>query len=183
MGTIMLYHGSNAAINHPVVSHNTGFADLGRGFYLTTNHEAARSRAAQRAHKAGGTATVSAFELDEQCVPWLTLGARALQERTEMPSKPFGLQFDETPEGLTAWAAYIKSCREGKTDVPGAGSPSVVRAWIATMEIEMVCSGFLTPEELAQAIEPSDLIVQYCILSQDIIDHSLTLVRTEVING
>lgn len=34
-GTVRLYHGSDVPIKHPDTAHNTGFADLGPGFYLT----------------------------------------------------------------------------------------------------------------------------------------------------
>ena len=50
---IMLFHGSNVAIERPQVSLNTGFADLGRGFYLTDDREVAVSRARMRARGGG----------------------------------------------------------------------------------------------------------------------------------
>ena len=71
---MLLYHGSNAAIERPDVSRNTGFADLGQSFYLTDDHDVARRRAASRARRAGGEPVVSAFELDESCVPWAMWG-------------------------------------------------------------------------------------------------------------
>jgi hypothetical protein len=49
------------------------------------------------------------------------------------------------------------------------------------MEVEMVCSGFLTAEELAQATDPAELIVQYCILDQGILNNDLALVGTETL--
>lgn len=179
--TVMLYHGSNVAIQSPVVSHNTGFADLGRGFYLTTNHAAAIGRATKRAKQIGGLATVSVFELNENCVPWITWNASALSGNDTVPQPPFGLRFDETPNGLAAWASYIQACRSGNTEVPRTGNPAIVRGWIATEEVEMMCAGFLTAEELSQVLEPSELVVQYCILDQGLLDHALRFVRADVV--
>ena len=176
---IRLYHGSNLTIEQPRVALNTGFADLGKGFYLTDNHDAARSRAKKRAKDVGGTATVSIFELDESKLPWLTWGEG--DPVADGVIAAFGLRFEESLAGYAAWARYIKSCRVGKTEVPGIGSPAIVRAWIATMEVEMVCSGFLDADDFAQVVEPEELIVQYCVLDQNVLDRCLTLAEVETI--
>ena len=177
--TIRLYHGSNMAIEQPRVALNTGFADLGKGFYLTDDCDAARGRAKKRARVVGGTATVSIFELDESKVPWIVWGEG--DPVIDGVTAAFGLRFEESPAGYAAWARYIKSCRAGTTEVPGIGSPVIVRAWIATMEVEMVCTGFLDADDFAQVVEPEELIVQYCILDQDVLDGCLTLTEVETI--
>lgn len=176
---IRLYHGSDAVIERPDISFNRGFADLGRGFYLTDDHDAARSRAYLRARRMGAdSGAISVFDLDTSCVPWATWGR-------QMPALPggdgsaFGLCFEACPEGIIAWANYIQACRQGKTEVPGLGDPALVRAWIATEEIEMVCSGFATAEEIAQILSPAKLTVQFCLRDQDLIDHALTFVEVE----
>ena len=38
---MLLLHGSDVAIEAPSAGFNTGNADLGRGFYLTADHDAA----------------------------------------------------------------------------------------------------------------------------------------------
>jgi hypothetical protein len=53
-----------------------------------------------------------------------------------------------------------------------------VRAWIATEEIEMVCAGFISSDELAEALEPSELITQYCFADQDLMDCRLAFVES-----
>ncbi|MBQ6394857.1 MAG: hypothetical protein IJH87_00720, partial [Atopobiaceae bacterium] len=65
---------------------------------------------------------------------------------------------------------YVKACRAGRTALVGKGDPVVVRAWIATMETEMVCTGFASAADAAGIIKPEQLIVQYCFRSQDAID-------------
>ncbi len=177
--TVRLYHGSNIAIERPEISLNTGFADLGKGFYLTPDLEVARDRAATRARREGGVTTVSVYDLHESCVPWVTWGERIEPAEEPHAAEPFGLCFDETSQGLAAWATYIAACRQGKTEVPGVGKPAIVRAWLATMEIEMACSGFMTTAESAQLVDPAELIVQYCILDQDVLDKQLRFVGTQ----
>lgn len=172
-----LYHGSDVAITRPLIALNEGFADLGRGFYLTDDERLARQRAVMRARQTGGVATVSVFELDERCVPWASWGQDAPVLPAEDADQPFGLRFDETEAGIVAWANYIKACRAGRTEVPRLGSPAIVRAWLATMEIEMVCVDFATAEEIARTLDPAMLGVQYCLTDQDVIDRHLAFVE------
>ena len=179
---IRLYHGSDVAIEHPDVARNTGFADLGTGFYLTDDHEAARRRAKSRARWTGApTGVVSVFELDTAGLPWVLWGSEAPEPSADL-HEPFGLRFDATPAGIAAWANYIAACRKGTTTAPGVGEPAVVRAWIATEELEMVYAGFATAEELAELVDPSELIVQYCLRDQDVLDRTLTFMEEEHIS-
>lgn len=179
---ILLYHGSNVTIERPQVSLNTGFADLGRGFYLTDDREVAVSRARMRARGMGGVPTVSVFALDECCVPWATWGEHKLEAGGASEGEPFGLRFDACEQGYSAWANYIRSCRRGDTLVPGFGNPAIVRAWIANMEIEMVCTDFISLEEFVQTIDPTALVVQYCFTDQDVLDAGLTFVEAEALS-
>ena len=73
-----------------------------------------------------------------------------------MTEGPFGLCFDTSAAGIAAWAEYVKACRSGKTVVPGLGEPAVVRAWIATEELEMVCAGLVPADALAVFVDPSE---------------------------
>lgn len=171
---IRLYHGSDVAIERPDVSLNTGFSDLGQGFYLTDDHEAARKRARTRARITGnGTGIVSVFGLDEACVPWVTADEGASTDA------PFGVRFDESQAGIVAWIDYIKACRAGQTGWGTAGEPSIVRCWIATEEVELACSGLISPAELAEFVAPDELTVQYCLRDQAIIDEHLTFIEAE----
>lgn len=176
---LRLYHGSDMAIEHPDVSLNTGFADLGRGFYLTDDHDAACRRALTRARRTGTAAgVVSAFELDEAGVPWISIGSGEALTSVE---SPFGLRFDADAAGLAAWISYIKTCRSGKTGVAGLGEPAVVRAWIATEEVEMVCSGLTAAEDLVPYLDVSELLVQYCLRDQAFVDEHLSFVEAEIV--
>ncbi|MBO7701597.1 MAG: DUF3990 domain-containing protein [Eggerthellaceae bacterium] len=172
-----LYHGSDCAVERPDVSRNTGFADLGRGFYLTDDHIAAAGRARSRARVVGVPAgIVSAYEFDEGAIPWVTWGADGpiMQDGSTWTSGlPFALQFAHGEAGFAAWMRYIRMCRRGECDVPGFGEPAAVCAWIATDEVEMACSGFVPPEELAPFVDPDELVVQYCLRDQALVDRAL----------
>ena len=178
-----LYHGSDVAIAHPDVTRNTGFADLGQGFYLTDDHAAAQGRARTRARRTGAPqGVVSVFELDEAQLPWAVWGAAAPELPAGTHDSPFGLRFDATPQGIAAWASYIVACRKGNVAVPGLGEPAVVRAWIATEEVEMLYAGFATPEDLAELLDPTALVVQYCLRDQTVLDRILTFVESEPVS-
>lgn len=141
-----LYHGSDVAITHPEIARNSGFADLGRGFYLTDDAEAAQRRAHTRARRNGvAEGVVSVFDFDEGCVPWVCWGAQPSSLVSATSIGPFGLCFDASPAGIAAWITYIKACRAGYTQIEGLGIPAVARAWIATEEVEMVSAGYATP--------------------------------------
>ena len=65
--------------------------------------------------------------------------------------------------------------------MPGLGSPAIVRAWIANMEIEMVCTDFISLEEFVQTVDSDALVVQYCFTNQDMLDTSLKFVEAETL--
>ena len=175
-----LYHGSDIEVRKPIIAYNTGFADLGQGFYLTDNRDVACQRARSRARRLGARdGVVSVFEFDEGCVPWACWGACGLSLRTPDGGVPFGLCFDEDREGIAAWVSYIRACRRGQTGVGDLGAPAVVRAWIATEEVEMVCAGFATAEDLAEFIDPRQLVTQFCFADQGVIDGHLSFVGAE----
>ena len=43
----------------------------------------------------------------------------------------------------------------------------------------MACSGLIPPAELAEFVAPDDLIVQYCLRDQAIIDEHLSFIEAE----
>lgn len=94
---------------------------------------------------------------------------------------PFSLRFDADAAGLAAWISYIKACRSGKTGVAGLGESAVVRAWIATEEVEMVCSGLTAAEDLVPYLDVSELLVQYCLRDQAFVDEHLSFVEAEIV--
>ena len=184
---IRLYHGSDVAVERPDVSRNTGFADLGRGFYLTDDHDAAVGRAKARAKALGAAAgIVSAYDFDETVLPWATWGAGGpsmADDALGESGAPFALRFAGDEAGFAAWMRYVRTCRRGDCAVPGLGEPAAVRAWIATDVVEMACSGLVDAEEFAPFVEPAELIVQYCLRDQDLVDRALRFVHATGYRG
>ncbi len=66
---MLLYHGSNLAIEHPRLIKQNRFLDFGFGFYTTSNVNQALefSRKVVRREKAGSP-TVSVYEIDDKAV-------------------------------------------------------------------------------------------------------------------
>ena len=63
---MILYHGSNVAVQEPKLMPQTRALDFGRAFYLTSDFEqAARWARTSVLRRGDGVATVSSFELDE----------------------------------------------------------------------------------------------------------------------
>ncbi len=77
MDIVRLYHGSDAAVRKPDLTHNTGYADLGKGFYLTDDRDAAKGRADSRARRVGGgQGVVSAYDFNKSSVEWVCIGSK-----------------------------------------------------------------------------------------------------------
>lgn len=56
-----------------------------------------------------------------------------------------------------------------------------MRAWIATEEVELVCSGLAEVADVADYLDPTELVVQYCLRDQAVADARLTFVEAEVV--
>lgn len=67
---MQLYHGSDTSIQRPDVSFNTGFADMGTGFYLTDDFNVAASRARSRARKTGAACGIVSVHTPEEESPY-----------------------------------------------------------------------------------------------------------------
>ena len=62
---MILYHGSNMAVEKPRLIEQNRFLDFGCGFYTTTNKAQAESFAGKVAVRRGGTPTVNVYEIDD----------------------------------------------------------------------------------------------------------------------
>lgn len=89
---MLLYHGSNVAVEKPLLIPARRLLDFGAGFYLTSDMEQAKSWAflkQKRARK--GKPTVSVFEFDENATQELSV-----------------LKFDSASEN---WLFFVSNCR------------------------------------------------------------------------
>mgnify|MGYP005610291149 FL=1 len=95
---MILYHGSNVAIDHIELEKSKPFKDFGQGFYLSENEEQALDMAQLKALTFGGKAFVSKFEFDT-----------SLMHNSDLRIKIFKEYSEE-------WADFVFANREG-TDV------------------------------------------------------------------
>ena len=95
---MILYHGSNVAIDHIELEKSKPFTDFGQGFYLSENEEQALDMAQLKALTFGGKPFVSKFEFDT-----------SLMHNSDLRIKIFKEYSEE-------WADFVFANREG-TDV------------------------------------------------------------------
>ena len=95
---MILYHGSNVAIDHIELEKSKPFKDFGQGFYLSENEEQALDMAQLKALTFGGKPFVSKFEFDT-----------SLMHNSDLRIKIFKEYSEE-------WADFVFANREG-TDV------------------------------------------------------------------
>ena len=95
---MILYHGSNVAIDHIELEKSKPFKDFGQGFYLSENEGQALDMAQLKALTFGGKAFVSKFEFDT-----------SLMHNSDLRIKIFKDYSEE-------WADFVFANREG-TDV------------------------------------------------------------------
>ena len=63
---MILYHGSNVAVERPALIKQNRYLDFGFGFYTTTNMEQAKDFAVKVTEKRkNATATIKVYEIDE----------------------------------------------------------------------------------------------------------------------
>lgn len=70
---MILYHGSNMAIESIDLSKSKRYKDFGRAFYLSAEKEQAQKMAAVKTVQFGGEAVVTAFEFDEDACRELSI--------------------------------------------------------------------------------------------------------------
>lgn len=95
---MILYHGSNVAIDHIELEKSKPFKDFGQGFYLSENEGQALDMAQLKALTFGGKPFVSMFEFDT-----------SLMHNSDLRIKIFKEYSEE-------WADFVFANREG-TDV------------------------------------------------------------------
>lgn len=95
---MILYHGSNKAIEAVDFSMSKPGKDFGVGFYLSADEQQANEMAAKKTLLFGGSPTVTRYEFDD----------RAAREDTDMKYKRFEHYCQE-------WGEFVKQNRDNKT--------------------------------------------------------------------
>jgi hypothetical protein len=146
---VLLYHGSNVAVQAPRLMGQTRGLDFGPGFYLTTDRaQAARFSEIIAARRKCGAPVVSAYDFD-----------MAGAERTLSVKRFAGAD--------AQWLAFVVANR--LSAYSGAFYDVVVGAVANDMvmpTIQAYMGGFLTEEAALVALKTSKLTDQVCLKSE-----------------
>lgn len=93
---MILYHGSNVAIEEIDLEKSKPFKDFGKGFYLSDTEAQAMDMARFKSQTLGGSPVITAFEFDE-----------SFFDSSELKTKRFETYSEE-------WVDFIIANREGK---------------------------------------------------------------------
>ena len=144
--TITLYHGSNICVESPELFRNRGYSDVGDGFYLTDDIDAAQ----KWANRKGGESRVSVYELSLQ-------SSRTLRKAI----------YFERPN--SEWAEYIVSCHLGKGHRYDLVYGPIADNRLGSL-IRSYRQGRITYDQLLSSIMPyrlrGNIVFQYAICSK-----------------
>ena len=148
---MVLYHGSNVIVQHPIISKGKPNVDFGRAFYLTSDYEQARRWANQiKLRRGNGTAYISEYFVDDTAFAELKI-----------------LHFDKPN------AEWLHFVAENRRQVYQGESYDVVTGPVAndnTMPvINMFLSGFLDEEYAVKRLLPQKLRDQYAFKTENAI--------------
>lgn len=153
-----LYHGSSSVVSEPHIGFSRANLDFGKGFYATSIRSQAERWARRKAFMDGSdTAIVSEFELS---------GTRPLKT----------LEFKEADE---RWVDFVCQCRRGGTQyksydliIGGVADDKVYEA------VSMYFKGLWDMETTLNALRFYEVNDQYCFVTQQTIDQTLTFVTS-----
>ena len=145
---ILLYHGSNVAIEHIALSRSKRGKDFGQGFYLNANPDQAMEMAVRTTRfLSEGAATLSCFEFDE------------------VEAKRNWLNIKVFPDYSEEWAEFVVMNRKNNSDIP-VHPYDIVIGPIADdtvgVQIRRFIMGYLSASALVEELRfKGDHAVQY----------------------
>lgn len=145
---MILYHGSNLAVEHPRILTPNRFLDFGSGFYTTSNAEQAKSFADKvTARRKEGVSTVSIYSLDESRLNEISV-----------------LSFDRPDEN---WLDFVSDNRNG---IPPKQTYDLICGPVADDDIFrtfiLYSTGVLTKEQTLEALKIKRLFNQYVFATE-----------------
>lgn len=145
---MLLYHGSNLAVERPRLLARTRALDFGAGFYLTTDpDQAARWARTTVLRRGSGVATVSVFEVDEAPLSRLKV-----------------LRF---PKPDADWLRFVSRNRNERIDDSGFDVVAGPVANDNTMPVlNLYFAGAYTEEEALRRLLPQRLRDQYAMKTE-----------------
>ena len=157
---MILYHGSNLAVESPKILMPNRFLDFGSGFYTTSNRLQARNFADKvTARKRQGVSTVSVYEFEEASFSKLkTLGFESAND---------------------AWLDFVSDNRNG---VPQDEKYDLIFGPVADDDVFrtflLYSSGVLSKEQTLEFLKVKKLFNQYVFASEKALGY-LKFVRAE----
>jgi len=158
-----LYHGSNVKVRNIDLSKARPFKDFGRGFYLTEIKGQAEKMAGRVADRFGGTACVSAFELDDDFIYDNSLNILRFAANTR------------------EWALFVmnnrnRNFRAFESELyNGDNRYDIVIGAVANDDLietfDLFRSGYISIDELVRQITYKDLTNQYSFHSEKAIKY------------
>ena len=140
---MILYHGSNVAVEQPRLIEQNRFLDFGYGFYTTTNLDQATNFAQKVIVRRGGKAILNVYEFDES------------DQMARLKVKRFTAPDEE-------WLDFVSAHRNGTYDgeqydliIGAVANDDVYR----TLQVYSV--GLLTKEQALEALKVKKLFNQY----------------------
>lgn len=161
---MILYHGSNLAVESPRIITPNRFLDFGSGFYTTSNFGQAENFAIKvTSRKKEGKSTVSIYELDESCFGRLGI-----------------LGFESVDE---AWLDFVSDNRNG---IIQNEKYDLIYGPVADDDIfrtfTLYAGGLLTKEQTLEALKVKKLFNRYVFTSPESLDY-LKFIRAEDITN
>lgn len=162
---MILYHGSNVAIEKPDLSFSRRRTDFGKGFYLTPLREQAVSWAQRFLH--------------EHCTAVISLYSFLPTPKDILPAETRVLEFNEHN---LEWLDFIASCRLGHND---DSSWDLVIGGVANDKVfdtlQLYFDGLIGAEEAIGRLRYNKPNFQYCFKTQSLVDTYLHFVKSEVL--
>lgn len=146
---MILYHGSNMAVESPKLVVQNRFLDFGYGFYTTTNEEQAENFAQKIVARRGGTPVLNVYEFDEN-------SSSAL-----LKIKEFSAPNEE-------WLDFVSAHRNG---VYSGASYDLIIGAVANDDVyrtlQIYGAGLLTKEQALEALKIKKLFNQYVFATEE----------------
>jgi hypothetical protein len=158
---MILYHGSNTAIQKPDLSFSRQRTDFGKGFYLTPLKTQAASWA-KRFGRGHGTAVLSAYDFNDKL--------------------PYDVKILEFGDYNLEWLHFIVACRLGQ---PVDTEWDLVIGGVANDKVfntlQLFFDKLIGPEEAIGRLRYDKPNIQYCFKKQSLIDEYLVFLNSEVL--
>lgn len=146
---MILYHGSNMPVEHPVLIEQNRFLDFGSGFYTTTNMGQAENFAKKVVVRRGGVPVVNIYEINED----------ALKQSLNVK------QFTAPNED---WLDFVSNHRNGTYIGP---QYDLIIGAVANDDVyrtlQVYSSGLLTKEQALEALKIKKLFNQYVFATEN----------------